>query len=279
MPNNPFPYPGGKFYQADWVLEHLPEHHCYVEPFGGAATVLFTKDPSSVEVYNDKDDHLVEFFRTLWSDRDALITRLNEIPYSRELHEDWSAQFYGDESPPSDDVERATRFFYLRFSQQMSMSKGVAGFCSTRHRNEARKFADATDALTEFAERLSNVVIENKDYREIIGQYDGGGTVFYCDPPYVDSTRSYRHSEFDNDELTSILREIDGQFVLSCKDVPEELGECWVTSQETARRGGVMHGDDWEKREDERLVMNFDPAQTPLFESANQRTLTEVNGG
>ena len=58
-------YHGGKWRLADWIIGHLPAHHCYVEPFGGAMSVLLRKPPSAIEVYNDLDAHVVEFFRVL----------------------------------------------------------------------------------------------------------------------------------------------------------------------------------------------------------------------
>jgi len=49
-------YFGGKWAIAPWVLAHLPAHRIYVEPFGGAASILLRKPRSRIEVYNDLDE-------------------------------------------------------------------------------------------------------------------------------------------------------------------------------------------------------------------------------
>lgn len=58
-------YHGGNFRLAPWIIEQMPEHVCYVEPFGGAAGVLLQKPRSYAEVYNDLDGEVVNLFRVL----------------------------------------------------------------------------------------------------------------------------------------------------------------------------------------------------------------------
>ena len=58
-------YYGGKARLAPWIVAHLPPHGCYVESFGGAASVLLRKPPAPCVVYNDLDGEVVGFFRVL----------------------------------------------------------------------------------------------------------------------------------------------------------------------------------------------------------------------
>lgn len=83
---SPISWFGGKYYLAHKIIKLFPPHSIYVEPFGGAAHVLFAKEPSPVEVYNDIDSGLVNFFRVLRDPKSfgelALLCSLT--PYSRE---------------------------------------------------------------------------------------------------------------------------------------------------------------------------------------------------
>ncbi|WP_066415436.1 DNA adenine methylase [Halorubrum aethiopicum] len=128
MPDAVFPYPGGKSRFASWILEQVPEHVCFVEVFGGAAGVLANKDPdtSDVEVYNDRDGDLVQFFEVLRDRSEELIEWLDRTPYSRELHDEWAHKFFHGYRP-SDPIERAGQFFYLRYTQWGGKYDGFAG--------------------------------------------------------------------------------------------------------------------------------------------------------
>lgn len=98
-----FIYPGGKVRLSSWVISHFPRHKIYVEPFGGAAGVLLNKTPSPLEVYNDLNSDLVNFFRVLRDKEKAaeLIRRLRLTPYARE-------EYYSVyPMPKDDDIERA----------------------------------------------------------------------------------------------------------------------------------------------------------------------------
>lgn len=81
---------GGKWRLAPWIIGHFPPHRIYVEPFGGAASVLMRKPRAYAEVYNDLDHLVVNLFRVL---RDparggALIEALRLTPFAREEFEE-----------------------------------------------------------------------------------------------------------------------------------------------------------------------------------------------
>jgi len=77
-------YHGGKWKIAKWIIEHFPEHVCYCEPFGGGASVLLRKAPSRIEVYNDINTLVVNFFRVLRERPAELMAAIELTPYSRE---------------------------------------------------------------------------------------------------------------------------------------------------------------------------------------------------
>ncbi|WP_232687978.1 DNA adenine methylase [Halobacterium zhouii] len=141
-----FPFPGGKARLSSWVINHLPEHECYVELFGGAASVLVNKEPASSEIYNDKDGDLIHFFRVLRDDPEGLVDWIDAVPYARELHERWVEQFYQGYRP-KDDYACAGRFFYLRYSQWGAKYQGPSGFGTGKTRNQAVTFANKIEKL------------------------------------------------------------------------------------------------------------------------------------
>jgi DNA adenine methylase len=290
-----FPYIGGKSNIADWVVENLPAHRRYVEPFSGSAAVLFSKAPSPDEVINDVDGDIVQFFFVLRERGDELAEWLRDVPYARDVHESWSREFY-DGVRPNDPVERAGRFFFLRYSQQAAKYDSRSGFKATAFSSPAKTFENKRERLREFADRLSGVVVENKDYREMFEMYDrpndgsgdaavGKGTVFYCDPPYIGerSGDEYYSVEggFDHAEFVDALGELEGDFVVSYDALPPELevkidaGDAHLVERGYAgRSGGYQNGE--AKETVERLVTSFDPLATPRFAPAGMQATLDV---
>ena len=218
-------YFGGKWRLAPWVISHFPAHRRYVEPFGGAASVLLQKVPAYAEVYNDLDGSMVSFFRTLRSPwkRACLQDALRLTPYSRE-------EFAAAREPAEMDVERARRLCVRSY-----MAHGSSGLRarSTGFRPEYANpvkcasqlicWRTLPDRLDEVAARMMSVVIENLDAVELIGRVDEPETLIYCDPPYQFSTRKagtlaeYKHEMSDGQhaELMDCLAASKAMVVLS----------------------------------------------------------------
>lgn len=193
-PQAPFAWYGGKAYYAEWLIEQFPDHVQYIEPFGGAGHVLFHKPPSAVEVYNDLDHRIVNFYRVLKSPE--LFTRLQlalELsPHARQEFTDTL-----EAVPTNDPVENARRFFVLMrqargglgMSQITKRAWAVSGRPRRKMPEGVSKFLSSLDGLPEVHERLRTVTIECLPALEIISKYDGVDAMFYLDPPYVPETR------------------------------------------------------------------------------------------
>ncbi len=227
-PRAPFAWYGGKAYYAQWLISHFPEHRVYIEPFGGAANVLLRKTLSEVEVFNDLDDRLVNFFTVLRDpERLAELVRLSYLtPYSR-------AQFTelieGDE--PTEPIERAW-WFFVRCRQALGglgMSKLVpkSWAMSLRSRRKmpepVSKYLSAIEGLPDVAERFRQVAIECLPAVDLVKKYDRPETFFYCDPPYVPETRhggaaKTYHEEMsfeDHEALLAALKACKGKVMMS----------------------------------------------------------------
>lgn len=219
-------YHGGKWKLGEWIISHFPPHRVYVEPYGGAASVLIQKDRSYAEVYNDLDGEIVNLFRVVRDKGMELKRMLALTPFAREEYQ--SAWTMTD-----DPMERARRTVIRAFMgfgsaaatmQRRSGNKGGTpgtGFRSNSNRSGTtpahdwqhfsgtgfRSYTGESDgrrnrhtlpsgdwatygaALDPIIERLRGVVIENKDALEVMATHDGEQTVHYVDPPYLPETR------------------------------------------------------------------------------------------
>jgi DNA adenine methylase len=260
-PNNgAIPYPGGKTQLAEWIIGIMPVHDTYVEVFGGGAGVLFNKPRSKYEIYNDTNDDLTQFFSVVRDRCDELASWLSKVPYSRSQYEEWVTEFY-DGVRPDDPIERAGRFFTLRYMQYAGVSSTANGFKVRARRSPARTFDNARKQLYSLAERFAQVTIENMDYRELFETYDDSSAdvLFYLDPPYA-TTENHYSGEFDNESLIDCLSEVQNDWILSCKDVPEQLRNHTIRKRSSRHRMKRGSGD-----VTERLVCNFDSSERSAF--------------
>ena len=218
----PLQYYGGKFLLADWIIQHLPKNDNYIEGCGGGASVILLKEPSPLEIYNDLNHHVFNFFMVLRDRPEELLAKLRLTPFSRE-------EFSMCRTPNEDPLENARRFFV---SSWMSISRvpfdQATGMRTNTYHGQSyssavHHFRDHVDGdnLLNIAKRLSRVQIENRDYREIIDRHDNQDATIYMDPPYVHSTRVDKSKymfEWDNQqhrECAEILRGCEGCVVLS----------------------------------------------------------------
>jgi DNA adenine methylase len=237
-------YYGGKWSLADWVISHFPhgfEKLHYVEPFGGAASVLLQKPRSFLETYNDLDSRLVTFFRVLRERPNELVRVLELTPHSRE---EYSLALV-DAGRGELELARSVFVTYWQGIAGNTARPGwrVSRFAGSRYVTPPAEFAGIVDGLREIAERLRFVQIENIDGFELIARTDSAETLFYMDPPYESETRaapeSYRF-EWDSgnhSRLSESLRGIRGYALVSGKRTPlyDELFSDWFRVDQVSR--------------------------------------------
>ena len=237
-------YYGGKWSLADWVISYFPqgfERLHYVEPFGGAASVLLRKPRSFLETYNDLDSRLVTFFRVLRERENELVRALELTPFSRE---EYSLALV---DPGESELEIARSVFvaYWQGIAGNSSRPGwrVSRFPGSRYVTPPAEFAGIIEGLQAIAERLRFVQIENIDGFELIARTDSAETLFYLDPPYESETRSMPASyrfEWDSgnhSRLSETLRGVRGYALLSGKRTPlyDELFSNWSRVDQVSR--------------------------------------------
>ena len=222
--NSPIKYYGGKTYLTKVLIENFPaSYEIYIESFGGGASLLFSKDRNSLEIYNDLDKNVYSLFKVL-NDKDMFNRfkeRLELTYYHNSIREEFKELLKYELSVE----DRAYYFFYVN----RSSFNGVGGFSNTMlvRRNMSKSVSDylsSIDKLTEIHDRLSQVIIENKDIFYLLEKYNKENIFIYLDPPYIHSTRKsgtrYNVEMSDNQhiELVSKLLDFKGKFLLSGYD-------------------------------------------------------------
>lgn len=247
-------YHGGKFRLAPWIISFFPAHGVYVEPYGGAASVLLQKQPAHSEVYNDIADEIVNVFRVLRDPGQASrLARLVELtPFAR-------AEFELSYESSDDPCEQARRTIVRSFMGHGSgavASKHATGFRALV-RQGGRTQGPAQDLITwpeqvpAFVERLRAVAIESQDALYLMARTDGPDTLFYVDPPYPHSTRGNAKgvrqkyvqelNDDDHRSLGRVLLDLQGMVVLSgypCDLYDRELFAGWERHERQALADG-----------------------------------------
>lgn len=225
-----FGWYGGKYSHLTWLLPLLsaPGITTYCEPFGGSAAVLLNRDPAPVEAYNDIDGDVVNFFRVLRDETDALVRAISLTPFAREEY----ALACGPQRQDLPAIERARRF-YVRARQTrtglaQTASVGRWANCIGTSRSAmagvVSRWVGGADRLEAIANRLAGVQIENRPALDMVETYDTPATLFYIDPPYLHATRGdskaygYEMSDNAHQRLAAAVSMVAGLVAVSGYD-------------------------------------------------------------
>ncbi len=203
------PWMGGKSLLAKKITSFFPEDiDRYIEVFGGGGSVLFYKEKhADLEVYNDLNSNLVNLFRCAKYHREELQREISGYFNSREIFEEIREKL---KISGFTDIQRAAMFYV---QVRISYGSDMRTFGCNRKNI-------SSDYLEKVEKRLERVVIENKDFENLIKVYDRPKALFYCDPPYY-KIENYYDARFlpeDHKRLRSALEQIKGHFILSYND-------------------------------------------------------------
>lgn len=281
MVNSPFRWVGGKSRLRRQIIPLLPPHTCYVEPFAGAAWVLFGKLPSDVEVINDIDQELINFFGVVRDRPEELIASFEWDLVSRAEFERHAETDPHSLSP----VQRAHRFYYIimaGWGGELNYPRFQTSITDGGHGNRlAGALKTLKSRLDPVHKRLRTVIIENLDWQECINRYDSERTVFYLDPPYPGNGANYAHNMRDWDDhraLAARLRTCRGKWLLSSYDIPQVrdlFRDCVVIPiQSSSGMATTKHGRERVLNR-EVVVVNYRPAILGLSEQPFQTRLVD----
>ena len=254
-------YYGGKQKLVSWISRYIPKHKCYIEPFAGGLALFFgrPKIKGTIEVINDINSMVTNFWKQLRDNNDELHRLLDNTLYSREdfLH---CRDIYNKKKEASD-MEKARAFFVVN---NFSFACGGKNFSSSGYRRinkRANSFAGKLKSIKFLNDKMRNVCIENQCALVLIKRMDSDNSFFYCDPPYPMANQGpYKGYNLDDfNKLLTVLKTIKGKFILSCyiKD-GMDLDVGWRVVKKTVKCivEGIYNGGKRSERT-ECLIMNF----------------------
>jgi len=250
----PISYYGGKQSMLKHILPMIPEHRVYVEPFFGGGAVYFAKEPAKVEIINDHNAMVVNFFEQIKSNFDELKKMIDATPYSRTVYKKAMTIY---EVPVIFSPKYRAWAFWVVTLQGFANQIG-SWHSSNKHGKEAGNIANRRLAFTrELADRMSRTQIEQKDAVALIKSLDSPETFYYIDPPYVGAHQGhyggYTQEHFNL--LLDTLSKLKGKFILSSYPNPildkYRREFVWYSNDIKVRKSG--------KSKIEALTINFKP--------------------
>ncbi len=235
-------YPGAKWRLADWVIEHLPSHEIYLEPFFGSGAVFFRKVPARLETINDIDGNVVNLFRVLRDQPEELAALIELTPWGRD-------EYYASYEKTGNDLEDARRFLvrcWQAFGAITATRTGWRHSATGRCPVMPQQWNGLPNRLTVAALRLKDAQIENMDAVQMIKKYNDPRCLIYADPPYMPETRrkniyAQEMTEEQHVQLLEALRAHGGSVVLSgyANELYDDMLHDWtrVEKHALAERG------------------------------------------
>ena len=212
--NTPFGYFGSKNKIAMQLCEELPPHNCWVEAFCGSAALTLRKAPAPIEVINDLDSEIFNFFQQLRTNHDELIRLVELTPYAEE-------ELDRARIPQENlsEVERARRFLVqsmMAINGLFGESRGGFSYSDSYSRNghDARvnRWNNLPERLRLVIQRLKKVRIENRDALKLLQKYKNRpATLAYIDPPYLGNRTNGYNIDANNVPFHTKLLELCDQ--------------------------------------------------------------------
>ena len=260
----PVSYYGGKQQLVPRLLPLLPTHKTYCEPFFGGGALFFAKEPSEVEVINDINRQVVNFYKVAKRKFKELKSEVDLTLDAEEQYREARKIYFDNEE--SNDVLRAWALFTL--SQQTFLHSLENSWAFSKTRNVARSFANKKEAFDErYVKRLENTQIFCRDAVRVLDNCDSAETFFFLDPPYVNTHCGHYegYTEEDFERLLKSCAKIEGKFLMTnfpnarVKKYAEDNG--WYQIEfEMHKSASGKEGE----RKIEVFTMNFTPSKEML---------------
>jgi DNA adenine methylase len=211
----PITYYGGKQKLVPYILPRIPKHSLYAEPFCGGAAIFFAKEQSEIEVLNDTNKEMMNFYRVVQNDFTSLEKEIKITLHSRDLHR--KATVINNHPDMFSEIKRAWAVWVLSVQSFCAQLDGNWGYDRTENRTSKHVQSKKESFTEDLAIRLQNVQLECTDALYVINSRDSANSFFYCDPPYYNSDCGHYdgYSLEDFEKLLDTLSKIKGKFLLS----------------------------------------------------------------
>lgn len=205
-------YLGNKWESLEHILPMLPYRKKYIEVFGGSGAVLTARQPSKIEIFNDRNSGITCFFMSVIEDCEKLISTIKNMPHSRELF--YKSQKYID---VQDQFLRGA-YWYYHIQSSFSGRGDSFGRVTNDGTLPGTKINQGLKLLKQLQNRWCKtpVQVENLDWRQCFKDFDCYDSVWYLDPPYVNANfYKDKMTIADHKEMCSRIMELKGFVALS----------------------------------------------------------------
>lgn len=257
----PLPWYGGKSIKCRWIAPHLPVWQSYVEPCFGMGSVMFHRPACPVELANDRDGAVVNWWQALRLHTDELVHMVRFTPLSRAVYaEALQAQHSADA------LTRAWAFSVIAIqglgrSETPRQWKHTLSGTRTTYGNHV-----VADRIEAAAARLAHVQIDNDDATDVIGRVAGqSGVVMYVDPPYRYADTKPYGAQIDHEAMVEALLAQPADNFVAVSGYPDDYPELTAAGWRTESWDTFEHINNQPRTET--LWINQPPKQPALFDA------------
>ena len=273
------PYYGGREKASRFILPLLPPLPNYVQPFGGAGTLLIKRPRmESREIYGDLSSSMVELLTMLRDDPKRTIWQMRGVPFARSIFEAAEAKMANGEARGLD--------AYIVHSQSW-FSKADSDWGVAKHTKAVKAHANATregiakdgsgmlpmaeTPLYQSAMRLQGVEIYCVDALDLIKKWkDDPDAMIHIDPPYLPEVRrsqdDYRHEMTPEQHAEMLAMVADSHAYIAISGYPSDLYDTvlsgWYRTEKALTIGSAVGvngaSEDGRAERRETLWMNYD---------------------
>ena len=213
----PITYYGGKQRLANTIISMMPGHKLYCEPFFGGGAVFFRKPKAGIEVINDHNDMLINFYLAAQNSFPELQERIRNTLHSESMY--YYAKDVWNGRCETSNIEKAWAVWMITNGSFAGSMHGGWKWCNGTSGSQSAVMLKnkRIDFSEQLRDRLDQVQISCRDALRVIKERDSENTFFYLDPPYPSCVQGhyygYTHKDFY--DLLSLLSSIKGKFILS----------------------------------------------------------------